>query len=371
MYLSRLDAVWGTFVFVFVCVFCVQCTRDVEDEDEKLFFALKSQSLYIESTLDIPRRSEGDILLTQKGDLLIVYTKFVGGHQDHDQALLVKQTSSDKGMTWSDEQVIVRGEGAINVMSASLLQLKDGTIALFYLVKNSTKDCYPVVRFSKDNAETWSAPTICMERRSGYNTMNNSRAIQLANGRILIPLSCHTDSDSKFIDYGKLFCCYSDDNGLTWKQGGSVSALSYVKMQEPGIIELSDSRILMFIRTDQGFQYFSYSNNKGVSWSEAKKSLLVSPLAPASIVRNPYTKDLVVVWNNSSSERMPLCMAISKDEGKTWKNKSILEKKENYSACYSAIEFLSPTDVYVLYSISLKEQWGLGSLKLIHVMNVR
>lgn len=343
---------------------CIQCSSEIEVE-ENLPFALKLESLYIESTLDIPRRSEGDILLTKNGDILIVYTKFVGGYQDHDKALLVKQTSTDKGNNWSEEEIVISGEGNINVMSASLLQLQNGTIALFYLVKNSISECIPFVRFSNDGGVTWSSPTSCLDR-SGYYTMNNSRAIQLSSGRIVIPLSYYSKTGNDFDGYGKLFCCYSDDNGVTWKRGGYVPDSS-IKMQEPGVVELEDGRILMFIRTDQECQYFAYSRNKGITWDNPIKSSLKSPLSPSSIVRNPYTKELVVVWNNSTNERMPLCMAVSDDEGNTWMNKVILEKKADYSACYPAIEFISSNDIFVLYSISPKEQWGLGSLKLISV----
>jgi len=34
--------------------------------------------------------------------------------------------------------------------------VRDGRIALFYMLKNSLSDCRPVVRFSADEAKTWS-----------------------------------------------------------------------------------------------------------------------------------------------------------------------------------------------------------------------
>ena len=138
-------------------------------------------------------------------------------------------------------------------------------------------------------------------------------------------------------------------------------------LQEPGIVELPDGKILMYIRTNSGYQYYSYSENRGYSWGKLSQSSLESPLAPALIERNPYTKALVVVWNKSKSERMPLCIATSTDEGVTWGHKALLEKLNGYFACYPAIEFLSADEALVLYSISEKEQWGLGSLKLVHV----
>ena len=212
-------------------------------------------------------------------------------------------------------------------------------------------------------------PTACISPESGYYIMNNSRAVQLSTGRIVIPISQHIlDKDETFSESGIIFCCYSDDSGKTWYKGKSfVSPNQSLVLQEPGIVELSDGKILMYIRTNSGYQYYSYSDNKGYSWGKLSRSPLESPLAPALIERNPYTKTLVVVWNKSKSERMPLCIASSVNEGVAWGNKALLENSNGYLACYPAMEFLSEKEMLVLYSISKKEQWGLGSLKLVHV----
>ena len=353
---------------IFLLLLFSQCSSDVVEE-EIIPYIFKSNALFVESSLDIPRRSEGDILLLTDGRLLLIYTKFVGGYEDHDHAVLVKRISMDKGQTWSEEMEFIDQRGHLNVMSASLLQLKDGGLALFYLVKNSNRDCYPVVRFSADNGENWSEPTACISPGSGYYIMNNSRAIQLSTGRIVIPISQHiVDKAGVFSESGIIFCCYSDDGGKNWCKGKSFTSPDRsLVLQEPGIVELSDGKILMYIRTNSGYQYYSYSDNRGYSWGKLSQSPLESPLAPALIERNPYTKALVVVWNKSKSERMPLCIASSFNEGTMWSNKALLENQNGYLACYPAMEFLSDNEMLVLYSISKQEQWGLGSLKLVYV----
>lgn len=351
--------------FILVCCF-ISCSSE-EIEEEILTYALKSESLFIESSLDIPRRSEGDIIQIRENLLLLVYTKFHGDFYDHSPATLVKRISTDRGKSWSEETEFINRENSLNVMSASLLKLSNNTIALFYLVKNSNTDCYPVVRFSNDDAETWSEPIACIKPESGYFVMNNSRAIQLSTGRIVIPVSKHSFKDGVFQGNGTIYCYYSDDLGKTWHQGNSVpSAQKGLIFQEPGIIELLNGNILMYIRTNWGWQYYSYSKDKGYSWSKVTSSTLQSPLSPASIARNPYTDALVAVWNMSNEERMPLCVAGSMDEGQSWKRKSILENKKGYSACYPAIEFLSANEMLILYSIAEKEKMGLGSLKLVY-----
>ena len=57
--------------------------------------------------------------------------------------------------------------------------LPDERIALFYLVKNSTEDCYPVVRFSDDKGTTWTAPKNCIKPFKGYYVMNNVSLYQV------------------------------------------------------------------------------------------------------------------------------------------------------------------------------------------------
>lgn len=268
----------------FILVYCFMSCSSEDIEEEILAYAFKSESLFIESSLDIPRRSEGDIIQIREDLLLLVYTKFHGDYYDHSPATLVKRISTDRGKSWSEEVEFIDRGNSLNVMSASLLKLNDNTIALFYLIKNSNTDCYPVVRFSSDNAETWSEPIACIKPQSGYFVMNNSRAIQLSTGRIIIPVSKHSFKNGEFQGDGTIYCYYSDDLGKTWHQGKPVpSAQKKLFFQEPGVIELLNGDVLMYIRTNGGWQYYSYSKDKGYSWSKVTASTLQSPLSPASL----------------------------------------------------------------------------------------
>lgn len=353
--------------YCIIAIFLLYIRCSSEAQEEILTFALKSESLYLESSIDMPRRSEGDVLMLNDSIVYLVYTKFTGGAGDHDKAVLVKRLSQDRGKSWSDEVELIGREGKMNVMSASLLRLKDNRLALFYLVKNSVTDCYPAVRFSSDDGETWSDPTACIPPNSGYYTVNNSRVIQLSSGRIVVPVSFFPMKNGEWTGNGILRCYFSDDNGTSWKKGNSVPLPANLIAQEPGVVELLNGAVLMYMRTDKGVQYFSYSKDGGHSWSFAEASTISSPLSPASIVRNPYNRSLMIVWNKSTSERMPLCLAKSEDEGSTWNDKMLLENRQNFWACYPAIEFISPNELFVLYSLGTKEKWGLESLKLIRV----
>lgn len=295
-----------------------------------------------------PRNSEGDFITLKDGRILFVYSHYTGGStSDHAPAYLAGRFSKDGGKTWTQQdQLIVEKEGDMNVMSVSLLRLKNGKIALFYLKKNSEQDCIPQMRISADEAKTWSKPTPCITDREGYFVLNNSRVIQLKNGRLLMAVAQHKSPGGKWQGNGTLYSYYSDDNGATWKSSEAVPKPADLVTQEPGLIELKNGTILMFIRASGGFQQFSYSRDKGQTWSHVEQSTLKSPLSPASIARIPSTGDLLVVWNNNDGsvpaikdKRTPLSVAISKDDGKTWQHVRNIETDPDGWYCYIAIHF--------------------------------
>ena len=86
--------------------------------------------LIIEPSKENPRNSEGDVIQLKDGLLCLIYTRFTGGSGDHATADLAMRTSDDDGKSWSDDKIVVRRPGGLNVMSVSLLRLANGKIAV-------------------------------------------------------------------------------------------------------------------------------------------------------------------------------------------------------------------------------------------------
>ncbi len=313
--------------------------------------------LNLPSSKGNPRNSEGDFAILKNGDILFIYTQYTGDSMlDHAPARLVSRVSKDKGKTWSTESIeVVANEGKQNVMSVSLLRLKDGSLALFYLRKNSNSDCRPVMRVSRDEGKTWGAPVQCVpDADVGYYVLNNNRATRLKSGRLVLPLAQHTFRTNTQMDWAaKLVCYYSDDEGATWTRGTDFATYDAAKKrittQEPGLIELKDGRVLMYSRSVQGRQWFHYSSDGCVSWTNSVAGSLWSPCSPATITRLK-NGDLLAVWNDHENRsglaensrqgmgiRVPLTLAISKDEGKTWINRRDLEGNAGGMYCYIAV----------------------------------
>jgi len=296
-----------------------------------------------------PRNSEGDFVQLKDGRVLFVYTHFTEGAGDHSGAHLAGRYSSDGGLTWTaQDTVILPNEGTMNVMSVSLLRLESGEIALFYLRKNSTEDCIPCMRVSADEAQTWSEPRRVVQD-AGYFVLNNDRVVQLKSGRLVVPVSRHNAPGGQWSGAGMQMCWLSDDSGTTWRKSNEFQAPegSGVVLQEPGVIELEDGRLMMLCRTNQGCQYRSWSEDGGQTWSAVQPTDIISPLSPASFERIPGTGDILLVWNDHSDiseqyrgKRTPFAAAISRDEGQTWERTRIIESDPEGWYCYTAIEFV-------------------------------
>ncbi len=321
--------------------------------------------LTIEPTEENPRNSEGDIIELKDGRLLLIYTRFTGGRSDHAAADLAMRISSDGGQSWGEDRILVRPTEGLNVMSVSLLRLATDEIALFYLAKTSRMDCRPMMSLSTDEGETWSEPKLCITDEVGYYVLNNDRAVQLKNGRLVLPVA----ADSV------IMCYLSDDKGATWRRSretfkGYGPDGEQIIMQEPGVVELTDGRLMMFIRTNAGSQYVSHSADGGETWTKAEPSALASPLSPASIERIPQTGELLCVWNDHSGShpfparrRTPLCWAISKDEGQTWSPSRIIERDPDGWYCYTSITFVDDR-VLLSYCAGDRIVGGLNRLKM-------
>ena len=314
-----------------------------------------------------PRNGEGDFLTLKDGRIMFVYTRFTGSASDHAPATLVARFSQDSGLTWtSEDQLIVDREGDRNVMSVSLIRLPNQKIALFYMRKNSLDDCIPHMRISQDEGLTWSDPMPCIQDQEGYFVVNNDRVVVLENGRLLVPTSLHKKTDRDWSHKGELRCYYSDD-GVTWLPGEAVPTPDSVITQEPGLVELEDGRIMMFIRASGGRLYRSYSEDWGLTWSMAEATQIKSPISPTSIERL-RSGDLIMIWNNNGksgpgyfkAKRTPLTMAISKDDGLTWHHLQNIESDPRGFYCYTAIHEMAG-HLLLSYVQKIEGEEGLGA----------
>lgn len=320
--------------------------------------------LWLKHGADNPRNSEGAFATLADGRILYAYTRYYGASwSDHASADIAARYSEDDGKTWTPkDRILVPNEGGCNVMSVSLLRLQDGRLALFYLRKDSLSDCRPYLRLSEDEGETWTPPICCIPL-PGYFVVNNDRVVQLNNGRLLIVTGFHRNRvangkltiDSRSI----MLAFYSDDLGATWQEAADWVVLPEKcssGLQEPGVTECRDGTLYAWCRTGTGCQWETRSADGGMTWDLAQQSGFRAPCSPLCIKRDPFSGDLVAVWNDHSGRicpppspdtkawqaswgRTPLVLARSSDDGRNWDEFSPLEIATDRGFCYTAIHF--------------------------------
>ena len=228
-----------------------------------------------------PRNSEGAFIQLKDGRILLIYSHFTGNSGDDGvPGYLAGRYSSDGGKTWTEKDVtIVPSDEALmhEVMSPSLLRLQDGRIALFYVALERAAGLAAYHARVNRRGEN-------MEQAKGLHQRCTSRILrpeQRSGGatqerRLVLPVARHDDltKPDKFNGNPRTMCYLSDDCGKTWHQSKTVLTGKKgpghdleVALQEPGVVELKDGRLMMFCRTHTGYAYISFSGDHGETWS--------------------------------------------------------------------------------------------------------
>lgn len=280
-----------------------------------------------------PRNGEGAFLRLLDGRIMFAYTKYDGeSNTDEATAHIAAVYSEDEGESWSESTPLLqKGEGDLNIMSVSLLRLKDGRLGLLYLRKLKKEGkilCLPHFVSSSDEGKTFSAPTPCLGK-DGYFVVNNDRLIRLSSGRIIFPFAYHGEALDA-LRPGAISLCYSDDEGKTFHTAPYLIESPYkdaTRLQEPGLFELPDGRLWLFCRTAYGHQYQCFSSDKGASFGPLSPALrFTSPDSPMQVksahgralaIFNPLAysciREETELWG--SPKRTPYVVAISQNGG--------------------------------------------------------
>lgn len=158
---------------------------------------------------------------------------------------------------------------------------------------------------SQDNGHTWSNVKF-IERELGH--VPRCKPIRLDNGEIIF--------GTEYLDgYSRIWI--SGDEGETWEM---VSSIPGEPNQHPSIIQKSDGSLLALLRPsgDNANILKSTSIDHGRTWSKAEVTELPCPFAAIDTVRLVDGR-IVLAWNNNPQSRNPLTLAMSEDEGETWK----------------------------------------------------
>jgi lysophospholipase L1-like esterase len=273
----------------------------------------------------------------------------------------------DGGKTWMPERQIVR-HPECKACHPSVLVTRDGVIHVVYLgfKKHVWKDGNPTpedqsdiwtIR-SHDRGKTWSHR---QRIYTGYSGATNG-LIETRGGHIVVPFSHYVSNP------GRLVSCtaVSPDGGKTWKLSNALDiggAGDHDGAIEPAVIERTDGRIWMLIRTTRGQFWQSLSTDGGLTWSKATPTPIAATSAPGHLTRLADGR-LALVWNPNRAARRELRLAISDDEGKTWGQSIVLAKGKQVT--YPFIFEVKRGELWVGFH-DLYNGWGRQRAKIVKV----
>ncbi|MCK5801758.1 MAG: exo-alpha-sialidase [Lentisphaeria bacterium] len=305
-----------------------------------------AMSMAAPGTSENPRNTEASVLVRRDGSYLLAFTEFYGGGRDDSGANIVGLISRDGGESWCDRRILQENVGGCNVMSASLLRLRDGAVLLSYIRKDSRSACTLFSRRSEDDGETF-GESVQINDWTAYMGCVNDSFLQLRSGRVFCPVYFTNGACWSGAEHFVARMCYSDDGGRSWQAARTDVDCPMRGTMEPVLLERDDGSLLMLMRTQTGNVYEALSMDEGETWGEAVPNSLPSQEAPIAVRRVPGGRTAVAVWNaaydsdarSHGGRRSPLHIAVSQDGMQSVGTHFALEQSDSTTFSYPSIAF--------------------------------
>ncbi len=329
---------------------CLLATATVTD------FAAAADDITIQRVTgpEFPGRYKHPATITEldSGDLYIAY---YGGDGEYEGDTAVYGLRLPKGASeWTKPAIIAdtpgRSEG-----NAAVWQAPDGLVWLFYVTNYGPTWSSARVKYkiSKDGAKTWSDSAILSFEQG---SMCRSCPIVLSDGDYLLPLYHETGEDREGTapDTCSYFMRYDRDK-KTWTPTNRI----YSKMGnlQASPVEIDKDYHVAYIRRGgrfgplpEGVLYRSESRDGGHTWSPGKETQFRNPNSAADFIKLANGHLLLVFNDNNQGKRMPLTVAISTDEDKTYPHRRDIVDKPGDTAAYPCAIQSRDGKIHVVYT---------------------
>lgn len=185
-----------------------------------------------------------------------------------------------------------------------------------------------------------------LNQRLGWMTAD--KPVQLASGEIVIPL--YSD---RFV---ASIMAISSDGGATWETSDPL--VGYGNIQ-PSLMERRSGELVAWMRESGPRKRIRYSvsSNRGRTWSSVSESALPNPGAKVAIT-SLANGDWVIAYNPLVDGRHSLCLAISHDEGETWRPFHSLDETSPEKGSFSYPSLIETSDGRIQVTYSYRQQEG-------------
>jgi sialidase-1 len=302
------------------------------------------------------------LLTTDKGTLLAFCEARMASVSDAASTDIALRRSLDNGKTWTTAQVVAHFPNYTVGNPAPVQDRKTGVIWLLLTVNpagvsekeicdRSPRGTRTVwITHSSDDGATWSSAeeitSTTKEPDWTWYATGPGNGIQLEDGRLVIPCDYKVAGTQAFYAH----VIYSDDDGKTWKIGGSAGP----QTNESTVVQLAKGSLLFNMRSYAGQHRRAVSSSRdgGLTWSPVQLDpALIEPICQATFIR--YTlartagKNRLLFANPADTARDRMTVRLSYDEGKTWPVSRLVY--EDFSE-YSSLTILKDGTIGLLYT---------------------
>ena len=301
------------------------------------------------------------IVTAKDGSIVAVADKRIESNADLPNPIdIVARRSTDGGKTWSDYITVAAHDSIGGTGDAAVVvDQNSGDILAIYSHGNGLWQDSPAqitVNRSKDNGITWGDtininPQILTTDSLGAQPIKatsafatSGRALQLKDGRIIFALVTRKKGEPKF----PVYAVYSDDGGYTWNVSKTPAT---VDGDESKIVELNDGTLIMSVRNRYRNKYmdnhriFTYSKDRGETWSEPVAADLIDPACNGDIITYGDGEIVIHTLPDSPDKRENVSIFISRDNAKTFPEKKLVYEGPG---AYSSVTVLPNGDLGVL-----------------------
>ncbi len=183
------------------------------------------------------------------------------------------------------------------------------------------------------------------KRETGWMTRTHPTFLQ--NGKILLPL--YSDG----FNFGLV--AVSEDQGETWKCSLPIVGRG---LNQPSLVAKKDGSLVAYMRQDGDVPskiMISHSSDQGYSWSFAERTELPNPGASVEVIMLK-SGNWLLVYNDVDDGRYSLAVALSDDEGDSWKWKRNIELQQGASYSYPSVIQAKDGKIHLTYSCQISEK---------------
>ncbi len=176
--------------------------------------------------------------------------------------------------------------------------------------------------------------------------MTRTHVLTLPSGRILLPL--YSDG----FEVGLM--AISDDQGESWRPSAPIAG---ALLNQPTVVRKRNGDLAAYMREEGDLKKHvlrSISTDDGETWSVAEYTDIPNPNSSLEVIALADGR-WVMIYNDSEYERDTLALALSDDEGETWKWSRHLERKPKCSYHYPSIIQSRDGRIHATYTYGVEE----------------